>query len=240
MDRDLVQKLNKLNQKFYEALSEQFSSSRSYFWSGWYKCWDYAANKIKIESVLDIGCGDGRFAAFLEERNYHGNYAGYDFSNKLLEIARNRKINGVHFIELDILNEEINAKQSDLVVCFGVMHHIPDYNNRLEFIRKLANLIRPGGFLILSFWQFLKLPEYSAKIIDWKQIGIDVSELESNDYLLGWNKGNTFRYCHYFDNNEIDSLIKESGLKLEIKVAGQKKNDETNTYVVLSSSDSTN
>lgn len=65
--------LNNLNQKFYEKTAEEFSKTRQSPWSGWYLLLD-ALNDFLVPtsissgcplSVLDLGCGNGRFEKFL-------------------------------------------------------------------------------------------------------------------------------------------------------------------------------
>lgn len=44
------------------------------------------------------------------------------------------------------------------------MHHIPSFNLRLQFLLEALNQVKPGGYLAVSFWQFLNDPAKRAKI----------------------------------------------------------------------------
>ncbi len=51
--------------KLYDELATDFSNSRAYPWNGWAKVKEYIEESQKKPfSVLDLGCGNGRFAEF--------------------------------------------------------------------------------------------------------------------------------------------------------------------------------
>ena len=89
--------LNNLNQKFYEKTAEEFSKTRQSPWSGWYLLLN-AINDFLVPtsissgsplSVLDLGCGNGRFEKFLRENlpiSFTG--TGIDSDERLLEEAK--------------------------------------------------------------------------------------------------------------------------------------------------------
>ena len=61
--------LNAINRGFYsaEASSASFSKTRDHPWPGWERAWS-ATQDAARRSVLDAGCGNGRFAEFLAAR----------------------------------------------------------------------------------------------------------------------------------------------------------------------------
>ena len=57
--------LNDLNRRFYETVAIDFDATRQQAWAGWERLLPYLHAPL---SILDIGCGNGRFGAFLAER----------------------------------------------------------------------------------------------------------------------------------------------------------------------------
>lgn len=237
MDKKTTKRLNKLNQRFYEMVGDDFSASRNYFWEGWEKCLPYFTTLIsngltptkslsgklsKRIKVLDVGCGNGRFAKFLIKSGFQIEYLGIDSSKKLLNLAvgefdqrENREKNkamSVKFERVDILKGINVSGKFDLIVCFGVLHHIPGLENRRKFLEEMFNKLNTGGLLIVTNWRFLESEKLKVRLIAPESIGVDPSTLEENDYFLDWKRGkNAIRYCHNVTKEEMAELV--SGIK---------------------------
>ena len=111
MNKKLVKKLNQINMDFYRAVADDFDSSRDYYWAGWKKVLDYVReNDIDVKSVLDVGCGNGRFGEFVREKLGSGvKYLGLDSCERLIESARLRVNDSKsEFVIADILNFDFN------------------------------------------------------------------------------------------------------------------------------------
>ena len=101
--------------------------------------------------------------------------------------------------------------------------------------------LKPGGVAIVSFWQFLNSPRIAAKAEKttahaYAAARLAPGALEENDYLLGWQHADdVFRYCHHFDEREIDRLVTSvSGEISEIaRFSADGKSHDLNRYVVL-------
>jgi len=100
----------------------------------------------------------------------------------------------------------------DCAVALAVLHHIPSFDLRAQVLREIASLLKPGGLLVLSTWQFLDSPRMRRKIVDWTEAGIPKEALEPGDYLLDWKReGRGLRYCHLVDEAEVERLAAASG-----------------------------
>jgi hypothetical protein len=102
----------------------------------------------------------------------------------------------------------------DLAVAFGLLHHIPAARLRQLFVDRMAELVRPGGLLVLTFWDYLPLPRFQRRLASWKDYNrttsqpLDLAQLEPGDTLLRWGKGGSeVRYCHQVSDEEIDVLL---------------------------------
>lgn len=228
MDTETRLELQAMTAAFYETHAESFSDSRQSEWDSW----DLVLSKVgNFERVLDVGCGNGRFLRFLRNHDVTvSNYLGIDTSASLLAEARNAFPDD-DFIEQDI-DKTLGVRDAfDLVVAFGLFHHLPGAKYRLWCMSDLAGLVNGGGHLVISFWQPKLLSNFENKLAPNEHPG-----LEENDYLLGWNGDfSKVRYCHHFSDDEIDQLIEASGLTVVDRFQGN-GNDKSNHYVVLNNS----
>lgn len=102
-------------------------------------------------SVIDVGCGTGLISNLFALKYPTAQFTAIDFANSVIygrNFARQNKIKNVKFERADITKYAVK-KQYDIVICQGVLHHIPD----IELARsKLDQLVKPGGKLILGLY----------------------------------------------------------------------------------------
>ncbi len=251
MNKTLILKLNRLNQQFYKQVAGSFSESRSYYWQGWNKLVPYIqelANHHKNKvTVLDIGCGNGRFGSFLAEQlpETRIKYIGVDNSKELLEIAEQQhKTSNIEseFEKIDIIDLLLNEKlgptlekfSPNFITSLGVLHHIPSYKLRQSFISTLGETLTKPGYISFTTWNFLDTKRFHKKIIEPEQVKIDPDKLEKHDVILDWKRGETaYRYCHYTDRVELRKLINNSNLESVSRFKADGKSGKLNTYTVL-------
>lgn len=103
--------------------------------------------RIKFDSVVDVGCGDGYLINIIKENFPGKKLSGLDISKKIIEINKS-KFNDINFQQLDISNNHLdfNDKQ-DVVICSEVIEHLVDWQIALKH---LVNLINDKGYLILT------------------------------------------------------------------------------------------
>ncbi|MBN1331429.1 class I SAM-dependent methyltransferase [Candidatus Dojkabacteria bacterium] len=247
MKEIIKNKLVSLNKKFYQAQAQSFSDTREIHWPGWEKLAEILIRKgKKLNSILDVGCGNGRFLGFLKEQGIvFANYLGIDASKKLIQIAHaryqadgNEKFQVIDVLETQNLN---NIRQEyNLIVVFGLMHHIPGRENRLELLKDLASKLTLNGQLALTFWQFRKSRRFDKTILGKNQVDKVTAELfnyfEDGDYLLNWDRSDLPRYCHSFSDKEIDGLINElkrSGLRIKADYNADGQEGNLNRYLII-------
>lgn len=250
MDQSTASELNEINLRFYTNLSEQFDHSRNYYWEGWdmllLALADHGFDSQKGFSILDIGCGNGRFASFLTDKGLNFQYEGWDFSKVLLNSAEKRLAEKLpkdryKFERVDLLTNEFSEvikfqkleKSYVLIVNFGVIHHLAGHNKRLEIIRESNRLLKQNGFYVFTVWDFMKVERFAKKVKDWNLVGIDTNAVEEGDKLLDWKKdGLGYRYVHHFSDKEIDIMISESGLELIHEFTADGKEGNLNRYFI--------
>ncbi|MBI5928112.1 MAG: class I SAM-dependent methyltransferase [Chloroflexi bacterium] len=236
MDINIIRRLNQLNKAFYAQTAESFSQSRDHAWEGWLKLLPYLKTPL---AVLDVGCGNGRFGIFLHEQLGDGiQYHGMDNAPALLEFAQQAfDEHGLAFTleNRDMVENPSDAGEYDLVAVFGVLHHIPGYENRQGFVRRLGERVKNGGYLTFTSWRFYEQPRFRERIVAWP----DDFEVEAHDYLLDWRrdrdmeKKTALRYCHYIDDVEHQSLITAAGLTEIVTYRADGRSGDLNCYSLL-------
>lgn len=215
MDVPTQKKLQKINQDFYSQQAEAFSLSRQKAWAGWYPLLNLLPKDSPF-SVLDLGCGNGRFGQFLHDQGYTFQYTGVDTSSKLLTQAQTMlspKIE-THLIQADAIQWLVTQSKPvpsfDLVVAFGLLHHLPGSTNRLNFLSQALKVTE--SWLAVSLWQFALFSRFRRLIIPWDDFNpklpnpIQLTQLEPNDFLLSFAGQKIPRYCHSFSNAEIEQI----------------------------------
>ena len=81
----------------------------------------------------------------------------------------------------------------DLVVLFGVMHHIYDKDSRIKLFEKVRAMLSQRGKFIFTTWQFLNNPRQQKKILDLsssegqiflEEFNLKKIDFKENDYIL--------------------------------------------------------
>lgn len=194
MNRETVRALCQLNTEFYERNAASFSQTRTGPWEGWRRCMaacgfdgldeaalDQPVDAQIADSILDIACGNLRFEAFLANTYPHIDWSFFAVDNcePLVVSGQEDIAKKVHFTCEDIVSNLLEglpaaepanvpalaaATPFDLVVSFGFLHHIPSFDLRQQFLLEALSQVKPGGYLVVSFWQFLNDPAKRAKI----------------------------------------------------------------------------
>ncbi len=245
MHKQTIRRLNQLNQNFYYLTAKYFNKTRMFSWNGWYSALDNLPKFNHKINILDVGCGNARFANFcLQQLKDEFFYHGIDNNEKLLKIAkaRTKALNMDGFFErsdiiTNLLDEKPIAKitkQYHLISLLGLMHHIPGYNTRKQLIKNLVEYLQPNGYFLITFWQFANADRFENRKVNPKIVDIDPEDLDENDYILDWRKGElAYRYCHFTDDVEAEKMFDELNLKIVDSYYDDGRSRNLNLYYVL-------
>lgn len=238
--------LLELNRAFYAQVAADFDQTRAGLPLGWQALLTDLplGTPEKPLTVLDVGCGNGRFARFLAEQSVYAKYVGVDADAALLTFAAQHNTDVAHlavrFIQADLAQPDwansLGDEKFDRVVCFAVLHHLPGYALRLQVLQALAGHMAVEGLLILSNWQFLTSRRFAQKQIDWQTIGLTAADVEPGDALLPWQQGGyAVRYVHQVNEAEMQQLAAEVGLQVVASFFADGKEGNLNLYTILRS-----
>jgi 2-polyprenyl-3-methyl-5-hydroxy-6-metoxy-1,4-benzoquinol methylase len=118
-----------------------------YTQSIYYFIWTVIVDRTpETASVLEIGCGPGQLAAFLNDRGV-AQYKGFDFSSQAIAMAK-ELVPSLEFHIADALTTDLlDDNDYDLVICTEVLEHI-------EADIEVLNRIRPGTRCIITVPNF--------------------------------------------------------------------------------------
>lgn len=113
---------------------------------------DYAAIEPSYASVLEIGCGVGRFLKPLACR--FQSVTGVDISKNMLEAA-GEYLAGLPNVTLALNDgstlKEFQAGSFDFCVSAGVFQHITHRDVIVGYVREALRVLAPGGLLLFQF-----------------------------------------------------------------------------------------
>jgi ubiquinone/menaquinone biosynthesis C-methylase UbiE len=108
------------------------------------------------DTVLDAGCGTGQYIPVLLAQA--GRVIAVDHSQASIELASGcvpaADASRVTFHAADIRRLPVEDASVDAVVSNGVLQHIPTEEARLEALRELHRVLRPGGRVALNVYRW--------------------------------------------------------------------------------------
>ncbi len=196
----------------YSTYAKSFSNTRQFAWEGWKKILQYLDSDLSLR-ILDLGSGNSRFLEFLLKNNFQiEKYVGIDSSEELIDIAKQKfeDFENAEFILTDLeKNDWVNKLNCkfDLIVIFGVMHHIKSFNTRKRILKDSFSLLSNQGLHITTYWQFANNKDFLKKHVIKSKIKNKKTDLFSeNDYTLKFGNDGATRFAHHFTDNEIKQM----------------------------------
>ena len=275
MDTKFAQMLCQLNNDFYRDQAVSFSDTRHAKWPGWECCLKAVSSVFLDQSnsvVLDVACGNLRFEKFLASQLLERQIQVWalDSCDELLPQTCAgtlvKKVNAdgadtpdatdvhlqINYLHCDVMEAIGSSKvftygipQADISVSFGFMHHVPLPEWRVQLLNSLIEATKPGGFVCVSFWEFLADEGLAAKayktheraLVELGPVwGFSSADFNDGDFLLGWrNTPGAYRYCHSFSTSEVDALIATVSSRAECvaRFRADGRTETLNEYIVL-------
>jgi 2-polyprenyl-3-methyl-5-hydroxy-6-metoxy-1,4-benzoquinol methylase len=112
----------------------------------WFK--RLAGGDLSGQHVLEVGCGQGVGAEVILDRLGAARVTAFDLDESMVELAQRRlHARPVSLSVGDVCDIEQPSGGVDTVVDFGIIHHVPNWQ---ESIGEIARVLRPGGLLLFE------------------------------------------------------------------------------------------
>jgi len=227
MKKEYAENLLKKTKQDYNKIAPEFSATR-------YQIWEetkflFNGYVMPGDKVLDLGCGNGRFFEFLKDKDI--DYIGVDFSEKLIEIAK-EKYPKIKFQVADALNLPSPNNYFDKIYSIAVLHHIPSEKFRIQFFEEVRRILKPNGFFILTVWKTESKKNLNLFI---KNTALRLTgRLEKGDTFRPWGNKDAERYFHYLSEKELTDLAERTKFKI-IKqgVITNERGNRKNIYLIV-------
>jgi len=182
--------------------------------------------KSECNTLLDIACGTGAQAAYLQD-----NFAvtGIDISDEMLSIARD-KVKNATFINADMCNFSLGSQYDVIVNLYGSIGQAESLEHMQAAMKCAYKHLKQGGIFILTPWStkesfhdalvgrtktsglsgFCRM-ETVQRVADDK-IRIDYHHLISDNLEVKYYKHHNF--ITLFSESEYENSIKDAGFKI--------------------------
>jgi SAM-dependent methyltransferase len=222
-----LERLNRINNEFYQKYANSFAQTRRKVQPGVSRI---LSKNAKSGNWLDIGCGNGILGRAWAQREFTGLYFGVDFSSGLIAEAKKnvqpcRDEHKIVFHQTDLNSDEWTSSLPDVewnaIFCFAVLHHIPGGARRRLLCTQLRGLLAAGRDCFVSVWQPRNSPRLIKRMQPWESVGIEPSNVDSGDVLMDWrghhadsSQEQALRFVHIFSEDELTELAYASGFSV--------------------------
>jgi len=137
--------------------------------------------------VLDAGCGTGFISNYLAKTYPTKNFTGVDFADSMdhaVKVKEELNISNLQFIKQDLTCFE-TEDIFDTIICQGVLHHIPDYEQTLV---RLKSMLSTNGLFIIGLYHPWGKALQKCMPIDYHSQTLEVDQEEHPFELSFWAK----------------------------------------------------
>jgi len=199
--------------KFYDTVAVHWDHTRH---SPWPSVSKFISDQPEQSLFADVGCGNGKYLRVIEEHNCY--YVASDRSEKLAEVCSEKYGYDVGVADATYLPYRSNV--FDAVINIAVMHHISSYARRLQLLRELIRICRPGGQVLVVAWaleqgeQERKKFEKQDTMVPWhfhsrfnKSESAESKSAASTSQPKEESETVLQRYCHVYKQGELEELL---------------------------------
>jgi tRNA (uracil-5-)-methyltransferase TRM9 len=246
MNLSTAQTLLKLNKTYYDTAGNFWNNDPLYSWDGWELLLGHITKLILAKgttiTVLDIGAGNGRWFHYLTRKFPEVTWVYTAIDSSDFGRSGYGETDNVTFIHADIFDGQWVQSQYDLVVAFGVLHHVPGKELQHRFLQQFLDSLSENGLGVFTTWQYIRLNRLRKRVLHGEvraqlcnELGIDEVELTEQDNFLSWVKGvEAVRFSHYFDTKEVCELLsKFPNLTLIERFFADDRTQNRNEYFVV-------
>jgi 2-polyprenyl-3-methyl-5-hydroxy-6-metoxy-1,4-benzoquinol methylase len=147
-------------------------------------------NKVKGDmtpyTILDVGCGDGRFLSLCKNKGFI--IAGIELDRTAADLCEKRGLENIHVKDIENIEDSFN-----IITLFDVAEHLEDLK---DFFKKIHDRLTPGGIV------YIETPRRSILDFYINVMGL-VTHIKSNRI----NRA----HLQLFTNKSLEILLEGSG-----------------------------
>uniref|UniRef100_A0A6C0J5U9 Methyltransferase type 11 domain-containing protein n=1 Tax=viral metagenome TaxID=1070528 RepID=A0A6C0J5U9_9ZZZZ len=191
----------------YSIISSHFADTRSAT-----KVWSSVNEFTKGLSpgglILDAGCGSGKNMNLRHDCEY----IGIDNCQEFIDICKQKGYNAKYG---NITSIPFHDSYFTDTMCIAVIHHIRTRELRVNAIKELVRVTKPGGTIVIQVWA------KSAALNPKRESRFELIN-EQSDYNVKWlnktDRKEYIRFYHMYESlNELkDEVISASSIKSKI------------------------
>eukprot|EP00051_Salpingoeca_urceolata_P014997 m.191832 g.191832 ORF g.191832 m.191832 type:complete len:589 (-) comp18254_c3_seq4:39-1805(-) len=155
--------------------------------------------------IADIGCGNGKYL-----RTPGKLFVGCDISVNLLE-----KCPRGTTMACDNMNVPLRSDTFDGALSIAVLHHFSTEARRLQALREVARVVRPGGRFLVYAWALeqendsrREFPQQDV-LVPWHHMNPE--QEKGAEQTVASAQGDSpqvyYRYCHVYRRGELEELV---------------------------------
>lgn len=174
----------------YSKIAKDFDRTRYAPWPGVCAYLDSLKSGV---TVLDAGCGNGKYLGYRQDLRM----IGCDACLELVELAR-AKHSRVAIYCMDLRRSSAMIQiglLADHAICIAVLHHMRTVDERMTVIRNVMSAVKPHGTALFTVWTPSRFGHGDA-IVPWRDVKNGVVHE---------------RYYHIFSKDELMEMIQLSG-----------------------------
>ena len=149
-------------------------------------------NAQKDWKIIDLACGKGRHAIFLNSLGYE--VTGVDLSASSIEEANLSANKNLHFEVQDLRYLNYREEFDIALNLFTSLGYFKSKEEDILVFRNINKILKPGGFVLIDFMNsevvIQHLVEHESKTVD--GIHFTISKSLENDFII--------KQIHFFDN----------------------------------------
>jgi SAM-dependent methyltransferase len=154
-------------------------------------------------TILDFGCGLGHLYDYLRAQPAHArlHYTGLDLSPKYLDVAR-RRLPGVDFLQMDVLESDAALGQFDYVIMNGVFNYrgSVEYETMVKYWQQLVSVMFRHCRLGLAF-------NVMSRLVEWQRSDLFHLPLDTMAEFVGRSLSAHFVVRHDYGAREYTTYV---------------------------------
>ena len=164
----------------------------------------------KTDKVLEIGCGQGAGAKIIYDLFNPETYFGIDLDPRMIRRAKRKAglLPNATFLEGDVSNLQFPDSSFDLIIDFGIVHHVPNWKEALAEVHRTLKV--GGEFLFedlsLETWErgigipFKKMADHPYEQMFTKQDFVD--ELSAQGFAVKTQESSPLSFYYFWGRAE--------------------------------------